>query len=47
MKETDILGHVPCSTLPQKDYNIDLRDTLEESKDMHVLDLSSQILSLC
>ena len=27
MKETDILGHVPCSTLPQKDYNIDLRDT--------------------
>ncbi len=34
MKETDILGHVPCSTLPQKDYNIDLRDTLEESKDM-------------
>ncbi len=29
-----LLGHVPCSTLPQKDYNIDLRDTLEESKDM-------------
>ncbi len=30
MKETDILGHVPCSTLPQKDYNIDLSDTLED-----------------
>ncbi len=34
MKETDILGHVPCSTFPQKDCNIDLRDTLEESKDV-------------
>ena len=34
IKETDILGHVPCSILPQKDCNIDLRDTLEESKDM-------------
>ncbi len=45
MKETDILvGHVPCSTLPQKDYNIDHRDTLEES---NMLDFSSHILSLC
>ncbi len=27
IKKTDILGHVPCSILPQKDCNIDLRDT--------------------
>ena len=38
MKETDILGHVPCSTLLQKD---DIRDRIQG----HVLDLSSQILS--
>ncbi len=34
MKETDILGHVACSTLHQKYDDIDLRDTLEESKDV-------------
>ncbi len=28
--ETDMVGHVPCSTLPQKDYNIDLRDTVKD-----------------
>ncbi len=42
MKETDILGRVPCSTLPQKDLSQGYIRKIQKR-----MDLSSQILSLC